>query len=563
MNQFGHNFRLAIWGESHGHQIGISLDGVPAGIPLSEEDFAEDLARRRSGAPGTTPRREPDVPQIVSGVYDGYTTGAPLTIEFANTNTHSQDYSTVMRHYRPSHADLVAYHKFAGFNDPRGGGHFSARLTVALVAAGVVAKKMLPASIRFATRLTEIGGCTDPERFNEVLHAAAADRDSVGGIVECRVQGVPLGLGQPFFDSAESMIAHLLFAVPAVKGVEFGSGFAGARLRGSENNDSFTDCDGTTATNNAGGINGGITNGNEIVVRAALKPTPSIGREQITYNLATNKVEPLEIHGRHDVCVALRGAVVVEAAVAELSGLSPSALLTDPEAELAVEGLEEAAARLAAGEPLQYVVGHTEFYGRRFAVREGVLIPRPETEELVDAILHGEREARRLLDVGTGSGCIAASLALGMPGTEVFAADISDDALTVAAENFQQLGAAVTLRKADALNGLEEAFPERFDAIVSNPPYVPESDRAAMHPNVRDHEPGLALFVPDDDAIRFYRAIARAGRQMLTPGGRLWFEIYERAAAEIVRMLGAEGYTDTEVREDLFGKPRMVCTRLK
>ena len=171
MNQFGHNFRLAIWGESHGHQIGISLDGVPAGIPLSEEDFAEDLARRRSGAPGTTPRREPDVPQIVSGVYDGYTTGAPLTIEFANTNTHSQDYSTVMRHYRPSHADLVAYHKFAGFNDPRGGGHFSARLTVALVAAGVVAKKMLPASIRFATRLTEIGGCTDPERFNEVLHA--------------------------------------------------------------------------------------------------------------------------------------------------------------------------------------------------------------------------------------------------------------------------------------------------------------------------------------------------------------------------------------------------------
>ena len=221
-----------------------------------------------------------------------------------------------MRHYRPSHADLVAYHKFAGFNDPRGGGHFSARLTVALVAAGVVAKKMLPASIRFATRLTEIGGCTDPERFNEVLHAAAADRDSVGGIVECRVQGVPLGLGQPFFDSAESMIAHLLFAVPAVKGVEFGSGFAGARLRGSENNDCFTDCDGTTATNNAGGINGGITNGNEIVVRAALKPTPSIGREQITYNLATNRVEPLEIHGRHDVCVALRGAVVVEAAVA-------------------------------------------------------------------------------------------------------------------------------------------------------------------------------------------------------------------------------------------------------
>ena len=316
MNQFGHNFRLAIWGESHGPQIGISLDGVPAGIALSEEDFAEDLARRRSGAPGTTPRREPDIPQIVSGLYNGHTTGAPLTIVFANTNTQSQDYSTVMRHYRPAHADLVAYHRFNGYNDPRGGGHFSARLTVALVAAGVVAKKILPESVQFATQLTEIGGCTDPERFNEVLHAAVADHDSVGGIVECRVQGVPVGLGQPFFDSAESMIAHLLFSVPAVKGVEFGSGFAGARLRGSQNNDCILDLAGTTTTNNAGGINGGLTNGNEIVVRAALKPTPSIGREQMTYNRESDKVESLEINGRHDVCVALRGVVVVEAAVA-------------------------------------------------------------------------------------------------------------------------------------------------------------------------------------------------------------------------------------------------------
>ena len=250
------------------------------------------------------------------------------------------------------------------------------------------------------------------------------------------------------------------------------------------------------------------------------------------------------------------------AAIAELSGLTPSALLTDPEAELVVEGLAEAEAQLLAGRPLQYVVGHTEFYGRRFAVREGVLIPRPETEELVDRILRDERTARRLLDVGTGSGCIAASLALGLPGAEVFAADISDDALAVAAENFRTLGANVTLRKADALGGLAEAFPEQFDVIVSNPPYVPESDRAAMHPNVRDHEPALALFVPDDDAIRFYRAIAQAGRRMLSKGGRLYFEIYERAAEEIVRMLGAEGYTDTEVRTDLFGKPRMVCSRM-
>ena len=249
-------------------------------------------------------------------------------------------------------------------------------------------------------------------------------------------------------------------------------------------------------------------------------------------------------------------------AVAELAGLPLSALLTDPGAELAVEGLEEVAKRLTAGEPLQYVVGHTEFCGRRFAVREGVLIPRPETEELVDHILRSERGGEKLLDVGTGSGCIAASLALGLPEAEVFAADISDDALAVAAENFRTLGTRVTLRKADALRGLAEVFPERFDVSVSNPPYVPESDRAAMHPNVRDHEPAVALFVPDDDRIRFYRAIAQAGRQMLAPGGRLWFEIYEHAADEVVRMLGDERYTDITVLRDLFDKPRMVCSRL-
>lgn len=316
MNQFGQNFRLAIWGESHGMQIGVTMDGVPAGIELSEEDFTEDMKRRRSGAPGTTPRREPDLPLIVSGIYKGRTTGAPLTIQFANTDPHSQDYTTVSRHYRPSHADLVAYHRFTGFNDPRGGGHFSARLTLGMVAAGVVAKKILPQSVRFTTMLSEIGGCTDPSRFDEVLQAAHADRDSVGGVVECRVEGVPMGLGQPFFDSAESIIAHLLFAVPAVKGVEFGSGFAGARMRGSENNDCFSDFEGHTFTNHAGGINGGLTNGNDLIVRAAFKPTPSIGRKQMTYNLATNRVEPLEIKGRHDSCVALRGAVVAEAAVA-------------------------------------------------------------------------------------------------------------------------------------------------------------------------------------------------------------------------------------------------------
>lgn len=252
------------------------------------------------------------------------------------------------------------------------------------------------------------------------------------------------------------------------------------------------------------------------------------------------------------------------AAAAGISGLTTTALLTDPGAELpAAERLEAAAERLAAGEPLQYVLGEAGFCGRPFVVRPGVLIPRPETEELVAWVLRGEVRSRRLLDVGTGSGCIAVSLALGLPGAELFAADLSDEALAVAAENARRLGARVTLRRADALHGLADAFPERFDAIVSNPPYVPQSDLAAMHANVRGYEPREALFVPDDDALRFYRAIARAGRRMLRPGGKLYFEIYERSAGQMRLLLGEEGYTDTEVREDLNGKPRMVCSRMK
>lgn len=248
--------------------------------------------------------------------------------------------------------------------------------------------------------------------------------------------------------------------------------------------------------------------------------------------------------------------------VCERAGITQSALLTDPGAELTVEELDRDVERLAAGEPLQYLLGGSEFYGRRFTVREGVLIPRPETEELVDRIIRSEQGVPcRILDVGTGSGCIAATLALELPEAELFATDIAEEALAVAGENFRRLGARVTLRRADALKELSERFPEPFDVIVSNPPYVPESDRAAMHPNVRDHEPALALFVPDDDPLRFYRAIARAGRQMLRPGGRLWFEIYERAAAELAAMLAGEGYTAIERYRDLFDKERMICCR--
>ena len=316
MNSWGNRFRVTLWGESHGAQVGVTIDGVTAGIPVAEGDFEADLARRRSGAAGTTPRKESDAPHIVSGVYRGYTTGAPLTVEFLNENTRSGDYSSLETHPRPSHADWVAMKKYHGYNDPRGGGHFSGRITLALVTAGVVAKKILGEGVKFTTEITEIGGCADKERFGEIIEHARMEQDSVGGVVECRAEGVAAGLGEPFFDSAESLIAHLLFSVPAVKGVEFGSGFAAARMRGSEHNDPIVDAEGHTATNHAGGIVGGITNGNAIVVRAAVKPTASISREQQTYNCADGRIETLVIKGRHDVCITLRAAVVVEAATA-------------------------------------------------------------------------------------------------------------------------------------------------------------------------------------------------------------------------------------------------------
>lgn len=316
MNSWGQIFRVSIWGESHGEQVGVSVDGVPSGIALCEEDFAIDLNRRKAGAAGTTPRKESDTAHIVSGLYKGHTTGSPLTIEFYNENTRSADYSNLQYHPRPSHADYVANKKWSGYNDPRGGGHFSGRITLGLVAAGVVAKKILGKSVLLSTDIVEIGAESNKEKFAQIIEAAQQQHDSIGGIIECRVSGIQTGVGEPFFDSAESLIAHLLFSVPAVKGVEFGAGFRAARMRGSEHNDVIINREGATATNNAGGIVGGITNGNEIVVRAAIKPTASIAKEQATYNFATDQIEPLAITGRHDVCIALRAAVVVEAAVA-------------------------------------------------------------------------------------------------------------------------------------------------------------------------------------------------------------------------------------------------------
>ena len=315
MNSFGRNFRITIFGESHGEALGVVMDGVPAGIPLAASDFKADLSRRRSGAKGTTPRREGDIPELVSGIFEGHTTGAPLTVLFRNEDTHSKDYAKLVEHPRPSHADFTAAKKFSGHNDPRGGGHFSGRLTLGLVAAGVVAKKVL-GEVKIAAEIIELGGSRERTMFDAIISEAVAEMDSVGGVVECRATGVPAGLGEPFFDSVESMVSHLMFSIPGVKGVEFGRGFDSAKLRGSENNDMITDASGTTATNNAGGIAGGITNGNELVVRIAVKPTASIPRPQETFNFATGRIETLTIGGRHDACIALRVPVIAEAAVA-------------------------------------------------------------------------------------------------------------------------------------------------------------------------------------------------------------------------------------------------------
>jgi chorismate synthase len=312
MNTFGKLFRISIFGESHGECVGITIDGCPAGLPLTSADFTDDLNRRSSGAKGTTPRKEPDLPEIQSGVFEDYATGAPLTILFDNTNTRSRDYTKLRETPRPGHADFTAMMKFGGFEDYRGGGHFSGRLTLGLVAAGVIAKKLIRPVLVTAT-LQEAGGTTDIEA---AIEAAVNKRDSIGGIIECTVSGVPIGLGEPFFDSVESLISHMMFSIPAVKGVEFGSGFAGARMWGSENNDMFISTDGKTDTNHAGGINGGITNGNDLVFRIAVKPTSSTHQKQNTINMVTGEMVDLEIEGRHDTCIALRVPVVAEAATA-------------------------------------------------------------------------------------------------------------------------------------------------------------------------------------------------------------------------------------------------------
>jgi len=318
MNSFGKNFRVQILGQSHGEYVGIVIDGCPPGIPITADDFKEDIERRKPGAKGTTPRKEDDIPEIISGVFNDKSTGAPITILFKNANTRSGDYEKQRAVPRPGHADFVAHKKFKGFEDYRGGGHFSGRLTVALVAAGVVAKKVLATfrgdkKIEIHSTILEVGGEKDLEKG---LQKAIDAKDSIGGIVECKVSNLPIGLGEPFFDSVESLISHAVFSIPAVKGIEFGAGFAAAKMFGSEHNDSLINSDGTTATNHAGGILGGITNGNELVFRIVVKPTSSTPKVQETLNVETDTVEPFSVKGRHDLCIALRVPVVLEAVTA-------------------------------------------------------------------------------------------------------------------------------------------------------------------------------------------------------------------------------------------------------
>ena len=362
MNTFGRKFRVSIFGESHGELIGVVLDGVPAGLELTPEDFTQDILRRKSGAKGTTPRIEADAPRIVSGVYEGVTTGAPLTIVFENTNTKSGDYSLFAAMPRPGHADLTAALKWDDCQDPRGGGHFSGRLTLPVVAAGVVAKKILQDATMldetpFAgvnAHIVELGGIPRkanglsnngqagaelasespeqknagclyqesvgslsqmPEEWQAAIDAAIKEGDSLGAVVECTVPEIDPGYGEPFWDSVESEIAHAVFAIPGVRGLEFGDGFAAAAMKGSEHNDPIGP-DGRPTKNGAGGVNGGITNGAPISFRVAFKPTSSIRKPQQTFNFVTGQMDTLEVPGRHDVCFALRTPVVVEAVTA-------------------------------------------------------------------------------------------------------------------------------------------------------------------------------------------------------------------------------------------------------
>ena len=309
MDSFGNHFRLDIFGASHAPCVGVTIWGVPASLPLTPDDFTADLLRRKSGAPGTTPRIEDDRPEIDDRRADEGT----LTLTFANRNYRNEDYRDFTAIPRPGHADFVALARYGSLRD----GWFSGRMTLPLVAAGVVAKKLIQ-PLTVEARLVEIGGVSteDPVAVERRLNAAATEGDSLGGLIECRCTNVPVGLGEPFFDSLESLLSHAVFSIPGIRGIEFGDGFAAARMKGSEHNDPIIDAAGHTARNGAGGINGGLSNGNPVVFRVAVKPTSSIRKPQRTFDFARGCLTDYSIPGRHDTCFALRVPPVVEAVTA-------------------------------------------------------------------------------------------------------------------------------------------------------------------------------------------------------------------------------------------------------
>ena len=343
-NSLGKLFTITSFGESHGPGIGIVIDGCPSGLAVAVKDFAADLARRAAGSGlASTPRKEKDAVEILSGVLNGFTTGAPLVLFIKNENVKDADYTELRSKMRPGHADYTAYEKYGGFNDWRGGGRFSGRITAGFVMAGVIAKKLLTTlGVDIFAHTVEIGGvqakeqdyaaikknarpatlgCADKAaaiKMEAVIAAARQRGDSVGGIIEGIAVNVPVGLGEPVFDTLDGDLAKALLSIPAVKGVEFGAGFNAARLKGSRNNDAFTIVDGKviTTSNNAGGILGGISSGMPLVVRVAIKPTPSISLPQDTVDITTKKQVQIEISGRHDACIVPRAVPVVEAMIA-------------------------------------------------------------------------------------------------------------------------------------------------------------------------------------------------------------------------------------------------------
>ncbi len=341
---WGNNIKLSIFGESHGNAIGINIDNLPPGFPLDMEEIMREMRRRAPGKNNlSTARKESDVPEILSGYFEGKTTGTPLCAIIRNSDNKSKDYSKIKDVMRPGHGDYPGFVKYKGFNDYRGGGHFSGRITAPLVFAGAICKQILRKSgIEIVAHIKSIGDMEDKsfldcdldklfinslkyedfplikknleEKMKNEILSARKEGDSVGGIIECMVLGIKAGIGSPFFDSVESTLAHLIFSVPAVKGVEFGMGFDISKMKGSKSNDEYYLKEGKvkTKTNNNGGIIGGITNGMPIIFRVVIKPTPSVYKEQNSINISTMEETTLQIEGRHDPCIVQRAVPVIE-----------------------------------------------------------------------------------------------------------------------------------------------------------------------------------------------------------------------------------------------------------